>query len=191
MSTGKKSSKSSKSTNTKGKRESMTKKVIVKDDKQLTRTQQQLKQESINKDHKFLVDLYKKKHPKLDWIIERRIELARRYDDQFAGLDALVTPRVPRGYRHAYQSYVTLVRDHSPMTRDELALGLQAHGISVRQGTHAVHIQGYYRSKYGLHPEDFPQALKADYQSLALPLYQTMSSEEQAWVIHHVVDLLS
>jgi dTDP-4-amino-4,6-dideoxygalactose transaminase len=83
-----------------------------------------------------------------------------------------------------------LIRDDSPMTRDELAVALLAQGISVRQGTHAVHIQGYYRSKYGLHPEDFPQALKADRQSLTLPLYQTMSSEEQAWVIHHVVNLL-
>ena len=76
------------------------------------------------------------------------------------------------------------------MGRDDLALALLAQGISVRQGTHAVHIQGYYRDKYGLHPEDFPQAMKADHQSLTLPLYQTMSEEEQAYVISHVSALL-
>jgi dTDP-4-amino-4,6-dideoxygalactose transaminase len=128
---------------------------------------------------------------KLDWIIERRIQLARRYDEAFAGLDAIATPLVPEGYRHAYQSYVVLIRDDSPVTRDSLALALQAEGISVRQGTHAVHIQGYYRDKYRLHPEDFARAFKADRQSLALPLYQTMSEEEQDWVIHHMIALLN
>jgi dTDP-4-amino-4,6-dideoxygalactose transaminase len=128
---------------------------------------------------------------KLDWIIERRIQLARRYDEAFAGLDAIATPSVPEGYRHAYQSYVVLVRDDSPVARDDLAIDLIANGISVRQGTHAVHIQGYYRQKYSLRPEDCPLALKADRQSLALPLYQTMSEEEQDWVIHHMIALLN
>lgn len=123
---------------------------------------------------------------KLDWIVARRIELARRYDEAFAGLQGIATPRMPAGDRHAYQSYVVLVRDDCPVARDDLALALQAQGISVRQGTHAVHIQGYYKQKHALRPEDFPQSLRADRQSLTLPLFPTMTDDEQAYVIEQV-----
>ena len=33
---------------------------------------------------------------------------------------------------------------------------LQSKGIATRPGTHAVHMLGYYREKFGLKPEDYP-----------------------------------
>jgi hypothetical protein len=35
---------------------------------------------------------------------------------------------------------------------------LEEKGIATRQGTHAPVIQGYYAEKYGLRPEQFPNA---------------------------------
>jgi dTDP-4-amino-4,6-dideoxygalactose transaminase len=127
---------------------------------------------------------------KLDWIVERRSQLAQRYDNAFAGLEAVATPFVPAGYRHAYQSYVLFIQAHASRSRDELAVALLHRGVSVRQGTHAVHIQGYYRDKYGLEPGDFPKSFAADRQSLALPLFQTMVEDEQEYVIEQVQKLV-
>jgi perosamine synthetase len=81
--------------------------------------------------------------------------------------------------------------DSASCTRDRLALELQARGIATRQGTHAVHQLGYFRRKYGLEPDRFPNARYADANSLSLPLYPTMSEEEQAYVIEHIRQLLS
>jgi len=128
---------------------------------------------------------------KLDWIIQRRIELAHRYDEMLSELEAIETPFVPDGYRHTYQSYVTLVKDDSPLSRDEIALRLQAEGIATRQGTQAVHALGYYKNKYGIAEEDYPMTWKAACQSLTLPLYPTMTEEEQDYVVEKLVGLFS
>jgi dTDP-4-amino-4,6-dideoxygalactose transaminase len=127
---------------------------------------------------------------KLDWILKRRIELAHKYDKAFEEIEGLTAPFVPEGYRHTYQSYVTLIEDSSPVSRDELALRLKSKGIDTRQGTHAVHALGYYKQKYNLSEQDYPMAWKADRQSLTLPLYPQMAEEEQEYVINSVREII-
>ena len=48
---------------------------------------------------------------KFPWILEKRIEKAKRYDEALKNVAWLRTPDVPKGYKHAYQSYVTFVRN--------------------------------------------------------------------------------
>lgn len=127
---------------------------------------------------------------KLAWVIERRRELARRYDEALDGLEGVLTPYTPPNCEHAYQSYVLLVRDEARLGRDDLARELLARGISVRQGTHTVHIQGYYRDKYGLVAEDLPVSFYADRHSLTLPLFPAMTDEEQDYVVEQVRALM-
>ena len=42
-------------------------------------------------------------------------------------------------------------------------------GISTRPATHAVHMLSFYKDKYNLMPEDFPNAYAADQCSISLP----------------------
>ncbi|MEW6096956.1 MAG: DegT/DnrJ/EryC1/StrS family aminotransferase [bacterium] len=120
---------------------------------------------------------------KLELILERRRELAQRYNEALKDISWISLPWEMTGYHHTYQSYVLLINDDAPVLRDDLALRLINKGISVRQGTHAVHTLGYYRQKYNIEPADFPASLKAHNQSLTLPLYFNMSAEEQNYVI--------
>jgi dTDP-4-amino-4,6-dideoxygalactose transaminase len=123
---------------------------------------------------------------KLARVVERRRALARRYDEALSDLNGVRTPYVPPGYQHTYQSYVLLIDSEARLSRDEVAQELLARGISVRQGTHAVHLQGYYARKYDLAPSDFPNAFYADRHSLTLPLFPAMTDAEQAYVIEQV-----
>ncbi len=122
---------------------------------------------------------------KLDWITRERRRLAERYGDLLSGVRGISLPHEPKGYAHAYQSYVVLLAE-GRCSRDGMAEALQRKGIATRQGSHAVHALGYYRTKYRLSPEDFPCAWHADRQSLALPLYAGMSDEEQEYVAEWV-----
>lgn len=125
---------------------------------------------------------------RVDAILERRRELAARYDELLAGHEWLETPQVPAGYVHGYQAYVCLFQPDEPTVenvpalherRNRLMRDLEAEGIATRQGTHAAVLTGYYAEKYGLRPEDFPNAYAADRLSLALPLYPQLTDEEQ------------
>ncbi len=128
---------------------------------------------------------------RLDEILTRRRELAARYDELLAGLDAFATPHVPDGYVHGYQAYVCLFRPEEPApdnverlhrARNDLMRELERAGIQTRQGTHAPILTAFYARKYGLRPEQFPNAHVADRLSLALPLYPQMTEDDQATV---------
>jgi len=131
---------------------------------------------------------------KFPWILEKRIEKAKRYDEALKSLPWLKTPRVPDGFRHSYQSYVTLVQDlkdnstveKSHRFRNRVMATLEKNGIATRQGTHAVHTLNYYKKKYDLKEEDYPNALAADRLSMTLPLYPQMTDEEQEYVINQL-----
>ncbi len=129
---------------------------------------------------------------RLEWILEQRARRAAVYDEAFARLGWLRPQRVPEGFRHGYQSYVCLFAPEGPSIknverlnrrRNALMDRLEAEGIATRPGTHAVHMLTYYREKYGLKPEDFPNAYLADQLTLTLPLYAEMTEEEQQYVI--------
>ena len=67
--------------------------------------------------------------------------------------------------------------------RNRLMARMESEGISVRQGTHAVHTLGYYRNRYTLDSWDYPRAFIADRLSITLPLYAQITSSEQERVV--------
>jgi dTDP-4-amino-4,6-dideoxygalactose transaminase len=120
---------------------------------------------------------------KLDRYIEERQRWAGYYNRELAGIPWLRTPAVPEGYRHGWQSYVCYVDEaHAPMPRNALMETLLARGINTRPGTHAVHMLGYYRQRFGLAPDQFPGARDCDRFSMAIPLHNRMSAEDYARV---------
>jgi dTDP-4-amino-4,6-dideoxygalactose transaminase len=129
---------------------------------------------------------------KLHYILERRRDLARRYDDALGDLPWLELPIAPTGYVHGYQSYVCLFRPERPTLhnvarlhelRNSLMLELRERGVATRQGTHAVHTLGFYRKRYSLEPQDFPNAYLADRLTITLPMYTQMTDEEFNYVV--------
>ena len=60
---------------------------------------------------------------------------------------------------------------------------LQNQGISTRPATHAVHMLSYYKNKYAIAPEEFPNAFTANECSISLPLFHGMTEKEQNFVI--------
>lgn len=127
---------------------------------------------------------------KLDRFIAERAEAAAFYAGALADLDWLRTPDVPAGYDHAWQAYVCFVDEaKAPMPRNAIMERLQARGIATRPGTHAVHMLGYYRERYGLTPEDFPGARDCDAFSMAIPLHNRMSRDDYAYVADALHDL--
>lgn len=129
---------------------------------------------------------------KLEYVMDRRRELARRYDERLAEIEWLATPDAPAGFEHGYQSYVCLFRPEEPSMKNVRALHelrnrlmgtLEKLGIATRQGTQALHIQRYYEERYGFRTEDYPRAHISDRLSLALPLYTEMTDEELDYVV--------
>ena len=120
---------------------------------------------------------------KLDRFIAERQVQAGRYRDGLQRLGWLRMPRFGDG-DHAWQAFVTYVDpETAPLPRNALMERLQAAGISTRPGTHAVHMLGYYRDRFGLSPDDFPCARDCDANTMAIPLHNRLSQEDHQYVI--------
>jgi perosamine synthetase len=121
---------------------------------------------------------------KLDKFIDERARWAAWYTRELASVHWLRLPSEPAGGRHGWQAYVTFVDPaKAPMPRNQLMERLQAQGISTRPGTHAVHMLGYYRERFGLSPDDFPGARDCNDHSMAIPLHNRMSEEDYHYVV--------
>ena len=121
--------------------------------------------------------------PRLDGWIARRAELARRYADHLAHLPLDLPPDPGPDLTHAWHLYPVQVGDSCPLTRDELLDSLTRQNIGVGVHYRGVHLQPYYRDKYGLRPEQFPVATRISERVLSLPLGPKLSLEDQDDVI--------
>lgn len=59
---------------------------------------------------------------------------------------------------------------------------LEARGVATRPGTHAVHMLGYYRERFGLTQDDFPVARDCDRFTMTLPLHNRMDEDDFRYV---------
>lgn len=129
---------------------------------------------------------------RLEEILALRRKRARRYDELLSTVPSVRPPYIPANTRHGYQAYVTWFRPEEPSLSNVAALHerrnavmdqLQQAGVATRPGTHAVHMLGFYRDKYGIRAEDFPGAYLADRLTITLPLYAQMTDAEQDYVV--------
>ena len=121
---------------------------------------------------------------KLDSFIAERRQWADYYQRELAGIDWLRTPEVPAGYDHGWQSYVCYVDEtRTALSRNQIMEKLQQQGISTRPGTHATHMLGLYRERFGLRPDDYPAARDCDRYTMAIPLHNRMSADDYAYVV--------
>ncbi|MBF0525712.1 MAG: DegT/DnrJ/EryC1/StrS family aminotransferase [Deltaproteobacteria bacterium] len=136
---------------------------------------------------------------KLNLFLAARLEAAMRYDTLLADLEWVIPLHAAQGATSSYQSYVIVICrkdkrwpslkevDELNLFRNGLMVQLEELGISTRQGTHAVHTLGYYKNRYGFRDEDFPISFMSDRLSLALPLYDGITFDDQVYIVESLV----
>ena len=141
---------------------------------------------------------------KMDYITGTRRQKANLYDRLIKDMcvDFLTPPFVPEGYFHTYQSYVCVMDmkklgvngdknediEKASALRNEIMRKLDEKGIATRVGTHATHLLGHYKKRYGFAPEDFKNSYMLDKLSITLPLYVQMTEQDQIQVLQTIVD---
>ncbi|HKC26633.1 MAG TPA: DegT/DnrJ/EryC1/StrS family aminotransferase [Jatrophihabitans sp.] len=122
---------------------------------------------------------------RLGGFIARKREIARRYDEAFAGMDVVLPPRLD-GYESTYWLYSVLMRDTEQ--RDRLLQHLAAEGIEARALWRPLHAQPPYA-----HAARVGGTLGADLfaRGVSLPCSTQLSDADQSRVIDAVLRYLS
>lgn len=124
---------------------------------------------------------------RLDALLQRRQALAAEYDALLSGAEGIETLAPPRdGMRLSW--FVYPVRLDEGIDRDAIASRLAARGIATRPYFWPIHLQPFYRERFGYRPGDFPHAEAAGRTHLALPFHAHLTASDVEYVCESLVE---
>ncbi|MCF3195919.1 UDP-4-amino-4,6-dideoxy-N-acetyl-beta-L-altrosamine transaminase [Pseudomonas bubulae] len=119
---------------------------------------------------------------RLDQYVARRHQLARRYDDLLTGLPVTAPWQHADSYSGLHLYVIRLQLDKIQKTHRQVFEALRELGIGVNLHYIPVHTQPYYE-RMGFKPGDFPQSQTYYQEAISIPMFQTMTDEQQDEVI--------
>ena len=114
--------------------------------------------------------------------LRRRQEIARRYDEAFSGIEGIRTPRRTDDIYHAFHLYIIQVED-----RKGLYDFLRSEGVLAQVHYAPLHLMPYYR-RDGWKEGSLPVVVEYYRHCLSLPMFPTLTDEEQQYVIDKVIE---
>jgi dTDP-4-amino-4,6-dideoxygalactose transaminase len=126
---------------------------------------------------------------RLDDYVARRHALARRYDTLLAELPITLPWQHPDSYSGLHLYVVRLKLDQITKTHREVFEALREQGIGVNLHYIPVQTQPHYQCM-GFKPADFPEAQSYYAQAISLPMYQTLTEEQQDQVVAVLKEVL-
>jgi dTDP-4-amino-4,6-dideoxygalactose transaminase len=114
---------------------------------------------------------------RLDDGIARRRRLVAQYREELEGVAGLVLPPVEKDVRSSWHLFPVRI-DHPRVGRRQVFDALRADGIRAQVHYIPVHLQPYYRERFGFAPGRFPAAEAFYDQELSLPLFATMTADD-------------
>jgi dTDP-4-amino-4,6-dideoxygalactose transaminase len=124
----------------------------------------------------------------------RRKEIASKYETAFSDMPVFLPSDkdLPPGSRHAWHLYVIrLDTDCLSINRDQFIERM--FGLGVETSVHFIplHLQPYWKNRYGFSAEDFPASLSFYQSCVSLPIYPGMTDENVDTVINSAREILS
>jgi dTDP-4-amino-4,6-dideoxygalactose transaminase len=128
---------------------------------------------------------------KADLFRTERERCARFYMERLAGLGAVDLPLVHCNMEdHSWHLFVIILNDQSPVTRNRFIEILAERGIGTSVHYKPLHRMTYYRERYNLRPEDFPNAERIWKGCVSLPIYPSLTDDELEYVCKVIWEVL-
>ena len=118
---------------------------------------------------------------RLDWIVQRRRELAHAYNAALASHPWLKTPYEPDWACSNYQSYAVTLTENAPCSRNELMQRLLERGIATRRGIMLAHREQPFLN--AANAASLKQSERASDDSILLPLYPDLSAADLGEIV--------
>ncbi len=121
---------------------------------------------------------------KLSGFCARRRELVARYEAALADIPQITVLAPPPGQEEICR-HLMVVRTAE---RDELFAHLQRAQIKVQVHYIPLHLQPYYRDRFGTGPGDFPEAERYYAEAMSLPLFPGMTDADLIRVVTAIAE---
>ena len=124
---------------------------------------------------------------KLDNFVSKRRALSKRYADSLKDFNNITLPHSSNDVEHAFHLYSLKIDfDKNLINKIQFFKNMKNQGILLQVHYIPVHIQPYYKRNYGFNEGDYPNAEKFYEQEISLPIFPTLSNDEQNYVIESI-----
>ncbi len=121
-----------------------------------------------------------------------REHCARFYFDRLAGIDCIDLPLLHCAMAdHAWHLFHVILKDGSPVSRDRFIALMAEKGIGTSVHYKPLHRMTYYQERYGLRPEDYPNAERIWKGCVSLPIYPSLTDEALGYICDTMIKILS
>ena len=117
---------------------------------------------------------------KLDGFLDRRTELASKYDQLLGDVDFIRLPIVKNNVKHAYHIYTILLDD--TINRDEFFKYMKAASIGVNVHYIPAYRHSYYINNFNIDRHDFPVTEDIFKRIITLPLFPEMGRDKMEYI---------
>lgn len=127
---------------------------------------------------------------KLEWMWEKRKEIAERYNEAFKDLEEVILYKVKEDRETSWHLYpLKLHLEALKISRNEFIEKLKERGIGTSVHFIPLYRFSYYR-RFGYKVEDFLNSEWVFERVVSLPIFPGMTEEEVNYVIENVVEIL-
>jgi len=121
---------------------------------------------------------------KLNHFIDKRREIAFKYDESFSDNDNLTIPKSDNNIKHAYHIYPLKINFSSiNVSKQDFFNKLLSLGIRLQVHYIPVHLQPYYQTNYNFKSGDFPVAENFYKKEVSLPIFYNLTNDQLSFVI--------
>jgi perosamine synthetase len=119
---------------------------------------------------------------RLDEILAARAEVAGRYGELLAPVDGVAAPLADDA-EHRRSWFVYVVRLAAGVDRNGVMARLAEQGVASKPYLPSIHLQPFYRERFGYREGMLPASEEASARSLALPFHARLPAGDQERVV--------
>lgn len=122
---------------------------------------------------------------------KERQTVAEYYYKNLSGLNMIDLPICLVPFEdHSWHLFPIVIKEDSPVGRNEFIEKMAEAGIGTSVHYKPLHRMTYYKQKYNLEPEDYPNTEKTWKGNVSLPIFPYMTEEETGYVCETVKKIL-
>ncbi|MCK4454160.1 DegT/DnrJ/EryC1/StrS family aminotransferase [Candidatus Parcubacteria bacterium] len=129
---------------------------------------------------------------RLNKILEKRDKVAKMYNKKLKNFSEIKIPYITSNVKISWFVYVVqLQKKYSKKDRDKIIEKMARKGIQCSDYFQSIHLQPFYRKKFGYKPGDFAITESISQRTIALPFYNNLTEKEINYIVKTLKRILN
>ncbi len=120
---------------------------------------------------------------RIDEIIKKRERVVNMYNFYLRDIEEIILPKVRENIKMSCFVYVIRLADEfKKNNRDDFIDYLKKNGVECRNYFQSIHLQPFYKEKFGYKYGDYPITEKISDRTISIPFYNNLKEEEIKYI---------